>query len=192
MLDENQITGKQLVENQKKMADRLLGINQNAPLGYSVSAFVGILHRCGSLPPVALYDVGRCVEILVNEEGVDPEEAMDIFCYTSLRAMRYAGDNAEAFIHFDCDDEACYEDLEILDEFEDGFLGLVEHSGSHLGAVGYDKTKCLEIILQRDEISENDAEIQLQSIMTCNKNEHAPTFIELVSGYDIRWMTERN
>ena len=48
-------------------------------------ALVGILHRCGQ-PPIAVYDVARCVEILVARDGMTPEEAEEFLEFNAIGA----------------------------------------------------------------------------------------------------------
>jgi len=176
---------------QREMADRLIReFNRDAEFatGYQ-GAFAGILHRCGSFPSVAVYDVDKCLEILIEVGDADHSTVMDVFCHTALRGMRYEGENGEAFIHFACNDAACYEEAEEIDEFEGVLLGLVEHNGTSAGMAGYDKKESIAVIMQRDVISSDEAEEVFRNLLSSFTSKNAPTFIELVDGYDFPTFT---
>lgn len=46
-----------------------------------------------------IYSVTMCIEALVNEQGMDYEEAVDFFNYNTLRANDYMGERAPIFCH---------------------------------------------------------------------------------------------
>jgi hypothetical protein len=156
-------------------------LNPQAKLEMDESAFAGILYRCGGLHPVAVYDVEKILEILEEAGSHDP---MDEFSYGPLRALVYGGESTEAFCHFSY--EETDEDLLNVPEFEDAFLGLVEHCAFKSSACGYafDKKKCVEIIMERDEVDAREAEISFALILSTLDGGNAPTFIEFVEGYE--------
>lgn len=43
-------------------------------------AFVGTVERCG-LGPVACYDYGKMIDVLVTRDGMDPEEAHEFLAF---------------------------------------------------------------------------------------------------------------
>lgn len=43
-------------------------------------AFLGIATRCGQ-PPVAVYDAEHCIQILMDRDGMDYEEALEFFSF---------------------------------------------------------------------------------------------------------------
>lgn len=157
-------------------------LNPQAKINMDESAFAGILYRCGGLPPVAVYDVEKILEIL-EETGSD--NPMDDFSYGPIRALAYGGDNTEAFCHFSYDDAAEQGFLD-LPEFEDAFLGLVEHCAFKSSAAGYafDKKKCVGIIMERYQVDAREAEISFAQILSTYNGGNAPTFIEFVEGYE--------
>lgn len=55
---------------------------------------LGVTSRDGKT--VAVYSVERCVETLINEQGMDSEEAWDYFDFNVLNA--YVGDQTPIFI----------------------------------------------------------------------------------------------
>ena len=57
-------------------------------------AIVGVCERFGALPVVA-YDRGKCIEILVERDGMDYEEAVEYFEFNMLN-MEEAGSGASA------------------------------------------------------------------------------------------------
>jgi hypothetical protein len=62
--------------------------------GYE-DAFVGIIERCGQ-PALVVYDAWKCVEILIERDKMDPDEAMEFFQFNTLGA--WAGDNSPAYL----------------------------------------------------------------------------------------------
>ncbi|WP_273854045.1 hypothetical protein [Guptibacillus spartinae] len=56
-------------------------------------AIIGYVQRCGMM--VVLYDARKCIEILVIDEGMTEEEALDYFSYNVLGA--WVGENTPAF-----------------------------------------------------------------------------------------------
>ena len=187
--EEDRVDYQGMSEAQAEMARRLIGeFNQKAHIDMDGEAFAGILHRCGSLPPLAAYDMNKCLDLL-HEGGVDPEQVEDTFSYGTLRALPHGGENAEAYISFGCDDGACYESAEEVEEFEDALLGLVTLNGFPGGVAGYDKKKCIEILMQQSETSLEEAEQGFKDWLTTFKSKvddeelYPPVFLEMVEGY---------
>jgi len=56
-------------------------------------ALIGHGERCGLI--VALYDADKCIEILMNRDGMDDEEAWEFFSYNVLGA--YVGEFTPIF-----------------------------------------------------------------------------------------------
>jgi hypothetical protein len=48
-------------------------------------AILGVAERCSKLPLV-VYDARKCVEILVERDGMEPEEALEFFHFNTLGA----------------------------------------------------------------------------------------------------------
>lgn len=57
-------------------------------------ALIGVLHRYGQ-PPIACYDLARCLEILVDQ-GMTPEGAQEYFEFNVMGA--YVGENTPCFL----------------------------------------------------------------------------------------------
>ena len=62
---------------------------EDALVGYTVSH-----HH----PVVAVYDIERCVEVLVNRDGMDHEGAEEFLSFNTLGA--YVGENGPLFVRF--------------------------------------------------------------------------------------------
>jgi hypothetical protein len=58
-------------------------------------AIVGVAERC-SRPTLVVYDAERCIEILVERDGMDPEEAREFFEFNTLGA--WMGENTPLFL----------------------------------------------------------------------------------------------
>ena len=64
-------------------------------------ALIGYCERCGT-SPLAVYDVEKCIQILIDRDGMTDEEAMEYFSYNTLGA--YMGENTPMFLtRFDSD-----------------------------------------------------------------------------------------
>lgn len=61
-------------------------------------AFVGICRRFGQ-PPLAAYDRARCLEILVERDGMDEEGADEFFDYNVIGA--WVGENTPVYLDLD-------------------------------------------------------------------------------------------
>ena len=59
-------------------------------------AFIGLAERCGQ-PTIAAYDIERCIEILIQRDGMTPEEAVEFFSFNVIGA--YAGELTPTFLH---------------------------------------------------------------------------------------------
>ena len=58
-------------------------------------AFIGIAERFGQLPVVA-YDRTKCIQILIDRDGMDYEEAVEFFEFNTVGA--WVGENTPIFI----------------------------------------------------------------------------------------------
>ena len=166
---------------QRDAAVRLIrDLNPQAKFDSYEPAFAGILYRCGGLLPVAVYDVEKILDVGWKEGCKDP---MDNFSYTSLAALAMGGDNTEAFCHFSYEEND--DDAADIPDFEDAFLGLVEHCAFKSSSHGYafDKKKCVEIIRDRDQVDALAAEISFVQLLSAFEGCFAPTFIEFADGY---------
>jgi hypothetical protein len=70
--------------------------NEDAVLfdGYE-EAIIGIAERC-SMRPVVVYDVNKCIEILMTRDGMDEEEAREFFSFNTLGC--WAGEHTPLFL----------------------------------------------------------------------------------------------
>ena len=58
-------------------------------------ALIGYVERCGT-SPLACYDVDKCIQILMERDGMTDEEAMEYFSYNTLGA--YMGEHTPMFL----------------------------------------------------------------------------------------------
>lgn len=58
-------------------------------------AIIGMAERCGQ-PSLIVYDAGKCIEILVERDGMHPDEAIEFFEYNTLGA--WVGVNTPLFM----------------------------------------------------------------------------------------------
>ena len=74
--------------------------NEDAVLfdGYE-AAIVGMVDHCGGdgRATVVAYDGNKCIDTLMQRDGMDEEEAWDYFSFNTLRAMPHAGKNSPVF-----------------------------------------------------------------------------------------------
>lgn len=63
--------------------------------GYE-DAFVGVAFNHG-MDLVAVYNIDRCIQVLVERDGMDADEADEFFNYNTLGA--YAGPRTPMFLH---------------------------------------------------------------------------------------------
>ena len=59
-------------------------------------AFIGMVERCGLPAPVVLYDKGKCIQILIDRDGMTYEDALDFFEESVLGA--WIGDYTPMFL----------------------------------------------------------------------------------------------
>jgi len=57
------------------------------------NALIGISE---GMNPVAVYDVDKCIQVLMEDEGMTDEEALDYFYYNTVGA--YVGEKTPLFI----------------------------------------------------------------------------------------------
>lgn len=50
-------------------------------------------------PQVAVYDIGKCIEVLVERDGMTPEEADEYLSFNTLGA--YVGENGPLYVKFE-------------------------------------------------------------------------------------------
>ena len=58
-------------------------------------ALIGVAERC-SQPALAVYDAERCIEILMERDGMDRDEAEEFFSFNTLGA--WMGRNTPLFL----------------------------------------------------------------------------------------------
>ena len=58
-------------------------------------ALIGYVERCGT-SPLACYDIEKCIQILIERDGMTDEEALDYFSYNALGA--YMGEHTPMFL----------------------------------------------------------------------------------------------
>lgn len=59
-------------------------------------AFMGVLRRNGQTAPIAIYDYGRCMEILMDRDGMEEDEAVEWLEVNTLGA--YLGESTPAMV----------------------------------------------------------------------------------------------
>lgn len=62
--------------------------------GYE-EAFIGVGRRCGC-PALAVYDRAKCIEILIQRDGMSPEEAEEYFSFNTEGA--YVGEGTPIYL----------------------------------------------------------------------------------------------
>jgi hypothetical protein len=62
--------------------------------GYD-AAIVGLGVRCGQ-PTLVVYDIAKCIDILVERDDMSPEEAAEYFEFNTLGA--WVGENTPLFL----------------------------------------------------------------------------------------------
>ena len=50
-------------------------------------------------PHVAVYDIDKCIDVLVERDGMTPEEADDFLSFNTLGA--YVGENGPMYVRFE-------------------------------------------------------------------------------------------
>ena len=74
-------------------------------------AFVGICRRFGQ-PPLAAYDRGRCIDVLMARDGMSEDEAEEFFEYNVIGA--WVGDHTPVFLDLAAPVDVTSEALEAL------------------------------------------------------------------------------
>lgn len=64
-------------------------------------ALIGVAYRAGGMPPVAAYDYEKCIDLLVEQHGMEYDEALEYFEYNTLSA--WFGDETPLFIQTNLD-----------------------------------------------------------------------------------------
>lgn len=59
------------------------------------AALIGVADRCGQ-PSLVVYDAQKCIEILIERDGMTPEDAREFFEFNTLGA--WAGQNTPLFL----------------------------------------------------------------------------------------------
>tara|TARA_R100001440_G_scaffold19457_1_gene32798 strand:+ start:2613 stop:2897 length:285 start_codon:yes stop_codon:yes gene_type:complete len=75
-------------------------------------AFVGTAHRAGSLR-IAVYDLGKCIKVLVDRDGMTETEAEEFMFFNVVDA--YVGPSSPVFIERFGTLEEAIEDIEETD-----------------------------------------------------------------------------
>jgi len=73
-------------EKIEELRARIAEFNAEALLadGYE-DAIIGIAERCGQ-PPLVVYDVDKCIDILMKRDGMDYADASEFFSFNTLGA----------------------------------------------------------------------------------------------------------
>jgi hypothetical protein len=75
--------------------DRVADVNPDALLADGFEdALIGYVERFG-MPPIALYDRKKCIEILMKRDGMSHDEAGEFFEFNTIGA--WMGENTPAF-----------------------------------------------------------------------------------------------
>ena len=73
-----------------------------------------------------------------------------------------------------------YPDAMVADGFGDAIIGIVERAGSE-AVVQYNKTECIRILMERDEMTEEDAyEHFYYNVIGSYVGEYTPCFAEIL------------
>lgn len=74
----------------------ITGCNEEALLADGFEdAIVGIAERCGQ-PMLVIYDAMKCIQILMDRDGMEAEEAFDFFSFNTLGA--WFGEHTPLFL----------------------------------------------------------------------------------------------
>ena len=60
-------------------------------------AFVGVSRRFGMYDPVATYDYDKCIQILIDRDGMDPGGAIEFFEFNVIGS--WVGERTPTFLH---------------------------------------------------------------------------------------------
>jgi hypothetical protein len=78
-----------------EVLDALASLNPEATLAEGLEAAL-IGHSVSGEECVAVYDMDKCVKILMKTHDMDEEEAEDFFSYNVLRGLAYSGESENA------------------------------------------------------------------------------------------------
>ena len=82
--------------NSAEKLARVKDINPGAILADGFNdAIIGVCVRAGGMGPVVLYDVNKCLEILVERDGMSDEAAVEFFEFNVCSA--WVGDETPVF-----------------------------------------------------------------------------------------------
>jgi len=59
------------------------------------AAIIGMGERCGQ-PALVIYDAGKCIQILIDRDGMEYDEAYEYFQFNTLGA--WAGENTPVYV----------------------------------------------------------------------------------------------
>ena len=77
-------SSQKAMEEFEQIREELESANESALLADGFEdALVGVAERFG-MEPVALYDRGKCIDILVRRDGMTSEDAEEHFCYNVI------------------------------------------------------------------------------------------------------------
>lgn len=62
--------------------------------GYE-DAIIGVAERCGQ-PTLVVYDAVKCIQILIDRDGMTPEEASEFFAFNTLGS--WMGEHTPLFL----------------------------------------------------------------------------------------------
>lgn len=86
----------------ERVRERLAEWNPEALLADGFEeALIGITHR-KTLPPLALYDYEKCVQILMARDGMNREGAVEFLEFNTLDA--WVGEGTPVFAYLEVDD----------------------------------------------------------------------------------------
>ena len=87
-----------LPEDYEKFKEQLAEVNEEMVFfdGYE-DALLGYVERFG-MPPLAVYDKDKCIEILMKRDGMTLEESIEFFEFNSAGA--WVGENTPCFMTF--------------------------------------------------------------------------------------------
>ena len=82
--------------NSTEKLSRVKDINPEAILADGFNdAIIGVCERAGGMGPVVLYDVSKCLEILIERDGMSEEGAVEFFEFNVRSA--WVGDETPVF-----------------------------------------------------------------------------------------------
>lgn len=85
---------------EKKEILNEIGLNEEItmvfPDGYN-AALIGYT-TTGTTQTVPVYDKTKCIHILMEDDGLSEEDALEHFYYNTVRACEYLGDECPVFV----------------------------------------------------------------------------------------------